>query len=88
MRVTELERTADLAMSVDSRTYTKTEPNYGSWMISSNFLANGNSNDYNVPYPPRHGQNMNVLWVDLHASSLHVDDIGNNRHQYFDPDNP
>ena len=39
----------------------------------------------NVPWPPRHGQAMNVLWADMHVEAENADDLVANRYQYFVP---
>jgi prepilin-type N-terminal cleavage/methylation domain-containing protein/prepilin-type processing-associated H-X9-DG protein len=86
VRITSLNRTDTQLLGVDSVAVPTDVPPKGAWYVSTNFVANGNSNDKNIPFPPRHGLNMNVLWVDGHVDARRTDDLHNNRVFYFDLD--
>jgi prepilin-type processing-associated H-X9-DG protein len=85
VKLSSVPRTDDLLLAVDSRATTSRL--HGSWYVPGLFVTGGLAAN-SKPYPPRHGVNMNVLWVDLHIEALHVDDILNNRERYFDPNSP
>jgi len=67
---------------VDSGSYAG-DATVGSWFVSALFTTTLGAGSPNVPYPPRHGPAMNVLWADLHADSTNADDIVENRFKYF-----
>ncbi|MGB0766190.1 MAG: type II secretion system protein [Phycisphaeraceae bacterium] len=84
LKVDSIRNTSGVVLTVDSVSDPVNNPDRGSWFVSQLFLTLGKVTP-NVPWPPRHGQAMNVLWADMHVVAENAEELVDNRYNYFVP---